>query len=190
MLGHTMNQEEMNRRYREKIRKKVEEELQDRKSNDFVEHNFSVPDRRTGLEKKLNITLKDSNTNTRKKAEEFDQAWRDVIHRGDCALFDQIVHRDYYTENHGVVINKEQSRKLLWNRQSKAVMGPFKVIYENHDFLCIQRYSRVNLYTWFTMLSGVTYKEGKIYTQQTTREPLDKDPSENYDWLWEDYKSK
>ena len=189
MLGHTLNQEEMIRRYREKIRRRVEEELQDRKSNDFVEHNFSVPDRRTGLEKELNITLENPKLTTRKKAEEFDQAWRDVIHRGDCVLFDRIVHPNYYTENHGVRINKEQSRRLLLGRKGKAVMGPHLVIYENDEFLCIQRYSRVNLYTWFSMLSGVIYKNGKVYTQQTTREPLDNDPSKGR-WDWEEYKSK
>ena len=187
MVSH--NQEEMNRKYREKIRKKAEEELQDRRSNDHVEHNFSLPDKRTSLEKAIGISPQQNNI-VIKKAEEFDQAWRNVIHRGDCTLYDRIVHQDYYTENYGVRIDKATNRKLLLNRQGKTVMGPFKVVYENHDFLCIQRYSRVNLYTWFTTLSGVTYKEGKIYTQQSTREPLDKDPSENYDWLWEDYKSK
>lgn len=192
-----LDQEEMVRKYRERIREKVEQELRDRRSQDHVEHNFSPsppPDERTSLEKAIGIPppqqQQQRNSKVRKKAEEFDQAWRDVIHRGDCSLFDQIVHHDYYTENHGIIINKEQSRRLLLGRQGKAVMGPFKVIYENHEFLCIQRYSRVNLYTWFSMISGVTYKEGKVYTQETTREPLDRDPSENFDWLWEDYKSK
>ena len=187
-----LDQEEMVRKYRERIREKVEQELRDRRSQDRVEHNFSPPDERTSLEKAIGIPSPQQQQNSivTKKAEEFDQAWRDVIHRGDCTLFDRIVHHDYYTENHGVIINKEQSRRLLLGRRGKAVMGPFKVIYENHEFLCIQRYSRVNLYTWFSMISGVTYKEGKVYTQETTREPLDRDPSENFDWLWEDYKSK
>jgi len=200
MLGHSLmlNQEEMVRRYREKIRLQVEEELRERRSQNHVEDTFSVPtekierpirDERTTLEKAIGIPPIREDKNIISKAEEFDQAWRNVIHRGDCTLFDRIVHPNYYTENHGVRINKEQSRRLLLGRKGKAVMGPHSVIYENDEFLCIQRYSRVNLYTWFSMLSGVAYKNDKVYTQQTSREPLDNDPSKGR-WDWEEYKSK
>ena len=196
MVSHTLNQEEMVRKYRERIRKQVEEELHERRSQNHVEETFSPPDKRTSLEKAIGIPppqqqqQKQQEHIITKKAKEFDQAWRDVIHRGDCSLFDRIVHRDYYTENHGVRIDKDTSRRLLLGRKGKAVMGPFDIVYENTEFLCIQRYSRVNLYTWFTMVSGVTYKDGQVYTQLTVREPLDNDPSQQFDWVWEDYKSK
>ena len=36
-----LDQEEMVRKYRERIREKVEQELRDRRSQDRVEHNFS-----------------------------------------------------------------------------------------------------------------------------------------------------
>ena len=189
MSDHNFLDQEMVRKYREKIRLKVEEELRDRRSNDHVEHNFSPPDERTSLEKAIGISPQQNNI-VIKKAKDFDQAWRDVIHRGDCTLFDRIVHQDYYTENYGVRIDKATSRRLLLGRKGLTVMGPYTTVYENNDFLCIQRYSRVKLYTWFSMVSGVTYKDGQVYTQLTVREPLDTDPSEKFDWEWEEYKSK
>ena len=66
-------------------------------------------------------------------------------------------------------------------------MGPYITIYENTDFLCIHRYSRVNKYNFFSMISGVTYKLGLVFTQQTAREQLEKDPSEKMDWDWSEY---
>ena len=121
------------------------------------------------------------------KGKQFDKAWRDLIHYGDSALFDKIVHPEYYSTNHGVMIDKEQSKRLLLNRRGKAVMGPYTTIYENTDFLCIHRYSRVNKYNFFSMISGVTYKLGLVFTQQTAREQLEKDPSKQMDWDWSEY---
>ena len=51
-------------------------------------------------------------------------------------------------------------------------MGPYEVLYENDEFLCIQRFSRVNKYVYISMLSGVHYKFGKVIGQQTMREQL------------------
>ena len=85
------------------------------------------------------------------------------------------------------MIDKEQSKRLLLNRKGRAVMGPYTTIYENTDFLCIHRYSRVNKYNFFSMISGVTYKLGLVFTQQTAREQLEKDPSEQMDWDWSEY---
>ena len=37
------------------------------------------------------------------------------------------------------------------------------------------------------MISGVTYKLGLVFTQQTAREQLEKDPSKQMDWDWSEY---
>ncbi len=36
------------------------------------------------------------------KGEAFDKAWRRAIQKGDFALYDEIVHPDYESVNHGV----------------------------------------------------------------------------------------
>ena len=122
------------------------------------------------------------------KGEQFDEAWRNLIHFGDHKLFDEIVHEDYYTINQGTKLNKETSRRILMGRKGKVVMGPFEILYENHEFIGIQRYSRVNLYTWFSMISCVKYKDGKVFTQWTCSEPLQVDPAKEEGWDWADYK--
>ena len=127
-------------------------------------------------------------TSSVSKGQQFDEAWRNVIHYGDHKLFDEIVHEDYHTINQGVKLNKDTSRRVLLKRKGQAVMGPFQILYENYEFLGIQRYSRVNKYTWFSMISCVKYKDGKVYTQWTVREPLETDPSKEEGWSWDQFK--
>ena len=38
-----------------------------------------------------------------------------------------------------------------------------------------------------SVIISITYKDGKIITQETAREEHDYDPSEGLDWNWEDY---
>ena len=149
-------------RYKSKLQQKLESE---------GEYKYSVP-----------------YTSAVSKGQQFDEAWRNLIHYGDSRLFDEIVHEDYHTVNQGSKLNKDTSRRVLLTRKGKAVMGPFQVLYENHEFLGIQRYSRVNLYTWFSMISCVKYKDGKVFTQWTVREPLQTDPSTEEGRSWDDYK--
>ena len=65
-----------------------------------------------------------------------------------------------------------------------------KNIFENDEFLCVERYLKsamTNPPTYYSSLSAVTYKDGKIITQESVNEELAKDPSEGQDWNWEDY---
>ena len=60
---------------------------------------------------------------------------------------------------------------------------------ENDDFVCLHRFSRViDDEVFFSLMTAVSYKDGKVITQETIREPLDEDPSEGQDWHWEEYK--
>jgi hypothetical protein len=38
-----------------------------------------------------------------------------------------------------------------------------------------------------SFISAITYKDGKVWKQETVSEPLDYDPSERKDWNWKDY---
>ena len=93
-------------------------------------------------------------------------------------MHDEIVHPGYESVNHGVKLDKNTSKRVLLKRKGKVIMGPYKVLYENDEFLFIQRFSRVNKHMYIAMLSGVQYKFGKVIGQQTMREQLDYDPSE------------
>ena len=61
-------------------------------------------------------------------------------------------------------------------------------IYENEEFVCIHRLSRIaNKDIFYEVLTTITYENGKVITQQMVRQELDYDPSEGQDWNWEDY---
>ena len=66
-----------------------------------------------------------------------------------------------------------------------TTFGPFRVIYENVEFLCIQRYLRNEStkgnFVW-SLVSGINYIDGKIIRHETSAEELDYDPAETRDW--------
>ena len=39
-----------------------------------------------------------------------------------------------------------------------------------------------------TVITAITYNDGKIITQESVGEGVQTDPSEGQDWSWEDYK--
>jgi hypothetical protein len=194
--------------YKSRINRLAEEEIKKKKESEPIagldefeadlssstnEHTNNVREHyRSKLQEKLEVKSDFRYLTTYRpatsKSNQFEEAWRNLIHYGDHKLFDEIVHPDYYTMNQGVKLNKDTSRRVLLKRKGQAVMGPFEILYENYEFLGIQRYSRVNLYTWFSMISCVKYKEGMVYTQHTVREPLQVDPSKEEGWSWDDYK--
>ena len=70
------------------------------------------------------------------------------------------------------------------------VVGPSQILFENNNFLSLQRlmmFKEAEIFASVT--TSITYKDGKIITQETVREELDYDPSEGQDWNWEDYEN-
>ena len=121
------------------------------------------------------------------KADTFDKATR-LAMKGDLKLYDEIVHSDYESMNQRVPVNKEMSKSILSGIGNLITVGPMQRIYETEEFVCIHRYSRVaNTEIFNSVMTAITYKNGKVVNQQTVREELDYDPSEGQDWNWEDY---
>ena len=121
------------------------------------------------------------------KAEAFDKATK-LAMKGDLTLYEEILHPDYESMNQRVPVNKEMSKSILSGIGDLITVGPMHRIYENEEFVCIHRYSRVASTDIFnSVMTAITYKNGKVINQQTVREELDYDPSEGQDWNWEDY---
>ena len=121
------------------------------------------------------------------KAEKFDQATK-LAMKGNLTLYNEIVHSDYKSMNQRVPVNKEMSKSILSGIGNLITVGPMHKIYENEEFVCIHRFSRVASADIFnSVMTAITYKNGKVINQQTVREELDYDPSEGQDWNWEDY---
>ena len=121
------------------------------------------------------------------KAETFDKATR-LAMKGDLKLYDEIVHSDYESMNQRVPVNKEMSKSILSGIGNLITVGPMLRIYENEEFVCIHRYSRVaNTEIFNSVMTAITYKNGKVVNTQPVRKELDYIPSEGKDWNWEDY---
>ena len=124
------------------------------------------------------------------KAEEFDQARR-LAYKGDFSLVEKLYHPDFKHFDHrvGLEVNLDMQSAVM-SAYENITFGPYRVIYENTDFLCIHRYVRNSLTrepAYWAMISGINYKDGKVIRHETTREDLDYDPSENQNWNWKDY---
>ena len=121
------------------------------------------------------------------KAEAFDKAWKLAL-KGDFSLYDEIVHPDYESLNQGVKVDREVSKAVLQNIGTFGKLGPSRVIYENEDFVCLHRFSRlINEDVFFSWMTAAKHKDNKVINQETITEPLDDDPSEGQDWNREDY---
>ena len=124
------------------------------------------------------------------KAEEFDKARR-LAYKGDFSLVEKLYHPDckHFDHRVGLEVNLDMQSALM-TAYENTTFGPFRVIYENEEFLCIQRYGRNRLTRetlYMTLISGVNYRDKKIVRHETALEDLDYDPSEGQDWNWEDY---
>ena len=67
-------------------------------------------------------------------------------------MYDEIAHLDYESVNHGVKLDENMSKRVLLKRKGKMVIGSYQVLNENHEFLGIKRYSRVNKYVFISAL--------------------------------------
>ena len=115
------------------------------------------------------------------KAEEFDKARR-LAYKGDFSLVEKLYHPDckHFDHRVGLEVNLDMQSALM-TAYENTTFGPYRVIYENEDFLCIQRYGRNRLtreILYMTLISGVNYRDEKIVRHETAIEYLDYDPSE------------
>ena len=100
------------------------------------------------------------------KAEVFDKATK-LAMKGDLALYDEILHPDYESMNQRVRINREMSKSILSENGPLFTVGPMQKIYENDEFVCIHRYSRVaNTEIFNSVMTAITYKNGKVVNTQ------------------------
>ena len=125
------------------------------------------------------------------KAEMFDKAWKLGL-KGDFSLVNKIYHRKYKAVHRevNVEVDLDADKIVMATYKDSVIFGPFRVIFENNEFLCLERHVRSTLEkepSYNTVMSAITYNDGKIITQESINEELAKDPSAGQDWNWEDY---
>ena len=123
------------------------------------------------------------------RAEAFDKAWKLGL-KGDFSLVDEIYHPEYnaFDNTSGVEVNLEADKIAVSTIREMIIFGPRKILFEDENFLEIQTYNRLKDSDIFnSVITSITYKDGKIITQKSVGEELNSDPSEGQDWNWEDY---
>ena len=121
------------------------------------------------------------------KAKQFETAWRQLC-RGDFTLLDEITDPNYQAKSQEIIVDFEAYKGIIKALTESIIIGPFRLIYEADEFLCVHRYSKFrNAEIFDASITAVSYKDQKIISQESRREELDYDPSEGQDWNWEDY---
>ena len=124
------------------------------------------------------------------KAEAFIKAWELVITKEDSSLVDKIYHPDYcsFDPVAGVEVNLESDKQVMLTLRHDLILTRPISVSESDDLVRLQRYNRYRDIDIFnSVTTSVHYKDGKIVSQESVIEELDKDPSEDQDWNWEDF---
>ena len=125
------------------------------------------------------------------KEEVFDKAWRLGL-KGDFSLVDEIYHPKYRAvqKNINVEVDLDSDKIVMSTLSEVMIFGPFRVIFANDEFSCLERHFRSMLAgepSYNTVITAITYKDGKIITQESISERNQPDPSDGQGWNWEDY---
>ena len=124
------------------------------------------------------------------KADEFNKAW-EMGMQDDFSLVDALYHPDYITIDHrtGNRIDIEADKELISQVKGLITVGPSRVIFEGPTFLCLHRFLKFKEdgSKFSSVITAITYQDGKILRQESSVESLNYDPSENQSWSWEDF---
>ena len=124
------------------------------------------------------------------KAEEFNKAW-EMGMQDDFSLVDALYHPDYITIDHrtGNRIDIEADKELISQVKGMITVGPSRIIFEGPTFLCLHRFLKFmeDDAKFSSVITAITYQDGKILRQESSVESLNYDPSENQGWTWQDF---
>ena len=125
------------------------------------------------------------------KEEVFDKAWKLGL-KGDFSLVNEIYHPKYRAiqNNINVEVDLDADKIVISTVSDFMTFGPFRVIFSNNEFSCLERHMRSMLTgepNYNTVITTLIYKDGKIISQESVAERDQLDPSEGQDWNWEDY---
>ena len=123
-------------------------------------------------------------------AEAFHEAWRLGGKEKNFSLIDAIYHPDYKAVDviAGVEVNLDADKEVVLTLGDSIIATLPEVLQEDENFLKIKRYNRyIGEYIFNSVITSITYKDGKIIAQESVMEELDYDPSKGEDWNWEDY---
>ena len=102
------------------------------------------------------------------KAEAYEKAWRLGWKSGDFSLVDQIYHPDYRSLDYrtGIEANLEDDKIITSTLIESMIVGPFDVMYENEDFVCLESFAKQRLNTtefeYYASVTGTNTKMARL----------------------------
>ena len=97
------------------------------------------------------------------KAKQFETAWRQLC-RGDFTLLDEITDPSFQAKSQGIIVDLEAYKGISKAITESIIIGPFRVIYEADEFLCVHRYSKFrNAEIFDASITAVSYKNQKLF---------------------------
>ena len=96
------------------------------------------------------------------KAKQFESAWRQLS-KGDFTLLEEITDPSFQAKSQGMIVDLEAYKGISKALTESIIIGPFRVIYEADEFLCVHRYSKFrNAEIFDASITAVSYKDKKI----------------------------
>ena len=128
------------------------------------------------------------------KAEEYEQAMR-LGFKGDFSIVNRLFHQTKFRAfdqggiYRGLVVDLDTMKTIWLTLSETAILGPFRTIYENSEFLCVHslRKYKGNISRFQATVFHLKYECGEIVHSEIIPCELDYDPSDGQDWNWEDY---
>ena len=119
------------------------------------------------------------------KADEFNKAW-EMGMQDDFSLVDALYHSDYITIDHrtGNRIDIEADKELISQVKGMVTVGPSRVIFEGPTFLCLHRFLKFTEddVKFSSVITAITYKDGKILRQESSVESLHYDHTKSVNY--------
>ena len=124
------------------------------------------------------------------RGEEFERLQFRAIREKNDSLSDIFFHSDCTYESNLVPteLKGRNEENIMWETLKEEIeAGTQKVIYEDENQIHLRKYYKLeSTDAFYSVITKVTARDGKIFHQHEEYEDLDHDPSEGQPWTWED----
>ena len=85
------------------------------------------------------------------------------LFKGDFTLLEEITDPSFQAKSQGIIVDLEAYKGISKAITESIIIGPFRVIYEADEFLCVHRFSKFrNAEIFDASITAVSYKNQKI----------------------------
>ena len=124
------------------------------------------------------------------RGEEFERLEFRATREKNDSLLESLFHPDCTYESNLIPteLKGRGEENIMWKTLGEEIKaGTHKVIYEDENQIHLHKYYKLeSTDAFYSVITKVTVRDGKIFHQHEEYEDLDHDPSEGQPWTWED----